>query len=399
MNILYIISKAGPRVRGFTKYIRKQGHRVILLDTHKCWFPLQSIDSRVSEEISGVLKIINPPFLLKNIKTRALISLANITEFIIDEALSNNIDVIISYNPHINTALPSLIASNILRIPWVLDYADLVAIYDTYDYIRSALEIFFCKKAHGVIVLTKAWKRVLEKCWGIPKYKISVLPNGVDLEIFCINKMRTLNSEIIKSKLGIDSNDNVVCYTGSISYRKLKRGLVDLQNVRSLIEAIPYVVRKHSNVKFLLCGFKIDRKLYKLIEYLNLQDFIRITGPYVFGSDEHLGYLKIADVFWMGATRSYAMEYFDRFKIYEYMAVGKPVIAPATISMREILGDTYPFLVKYEDSSEIAKCIIQAIEDKSLREELSKKLRKKIEMKYNWKYLASKLLSFLSKIT
>ena len=395
MNILYIVSKFGPRVQGFAKYLKLEGYNVYLLDVHRCWFALKDIDMN-PPLVSPNVQLKNPPIMFENRILRIATSLYRIIETIMHKIVKEKIDIIISYNPHIATAFPAFIASRLLGVPWILDYADLVAMYDTYNYPYAALEVTLAKKADGLIVLTNSWKSVLQRYWGIPNYKIVRIPNGIDLDIFNEEKMKNLDCEYFKAKLGINE-EKIIGYLGSTAYRKTRWGYVDLQNVTSLIKAIPYIIQKNSNIKFLFAGFNLDEKIAHLIKLLNIEEYIKMTGPYRYGSLEHLCYLKISNIFWLSAAKSFSMEFFDRFKIYEYMICGKPIIAPCTISMKEILGISYPFY-KIDDPKSIARVAEFFIENPSFCEKIGKDLQFRVKKYYNWKALSKKLIHFLDDI-
>ncbi len=88
-----------------------------------------------------------------------------------------------------------------------------------------------------IIVTTKHMQEELQKVYSIPEHKIYIIPNGI-----VKGKMkRSLIPGRIKKRYSIDSANPLVLFFGRMSYQKGP----DL-----LVEAIPLILKKHSDVKF-----------------------------------------------------------------------------------------------------------------------------------------------------
>jgi len=361
IRILYVISHASPRVKRFQSCL-KQKFQVKILDTAPIWYT-HYVDPRIM----------------------ALVSVPRLLVKIMKEAKHTRASIILVNHPALTTALPSLIVAKLLRIPCVIDYSDLIAIYDTNDYLRSALEVTLCKHATKLIVLTRCWAKVLNKCWKIPLAKIEIIPNSVDTEI--VEKLK-------KIKIEQKSSSPTIVYLGNMVYRKLKQGMVDIQDVNTLFRAIPIITKHFPDAKFIFAGFRPNPRVKEFFKKIGLSHNVIFMGTYKYGSEKHMQLLATADILWFSAIKCIAMDFFDRFKLYEYMAAGKPIVAPDTLSTKEVLGIDYP-LARCGDPKQFAEIVIKLLYNPTLYLALSQKVKKSAE-KYDWKNISMSLIKIIS---
>jgi len=79
-------------------------------------------------------------------------------------------------------------------------------------------------------------------------------------------------------------------------------------------------------------------------------------------------------------------------KLFEYMAMGKPIIACSVGEVRRMLGRV-GILVEPGNFYSLAKGILRLLKNKALGETLGRSARQRVEEKYNWKTTISSLIS------
>lgn len=104
-------------------------------------------------------------------------------------------DIVIGTSGQILTPLLALIYSKNKKVPFVLELRDIsfiqmLALGKTENSIAfkilKKLELYLCKKSDLIVVVTEGFKKELIS-YGIPEYKVKVIPNGVNIyteEIF-----------------------------------------------------------------------------------------------------------------------------------------------------------------------------------------------------------------------
>ena len=141
--------------------------------------------------------------------------------------------------------------------------------------------------------------------------------------------------------------------------------LVYMKNPLGFIRAVPYVVRKRKDVKFLMVGAgELESESRKLIEGLNVKDFVVMTGA---RSDINV-VLHSVDMF-VGLSpicHTYSAT------IMEAMSLGVPCILDTPPYTRESFIDgKYALLVENDNPEKLADAILKLIDDIELRKKLS----------------------------
>ncbi len=192
---------------------------------------------------------------------------------------------------------------------------------------------------------------------GFPKEKLLVLHNGVDNS----DMLPILSKMEARQKLNLDINTKYVVYTGNMQKNKC---------IESLVDIAAYL----PDINFLLVGGKpedIDRltgycaakkvKNVVLVERLPINE----VSPYLYAADA----LIIPPV-------SAPMEKFGRtvlpFKLFPYLAAGRPIVAPNLADMRELLRhEENGILVTPDDASQNAEAIRALFSDEKMQAQLA----------------------------
>jgi|GEM_PF-74680 len=96
-----------------------------------------------------------------------------------------------------------------------------------------------------------SYKFLTEK-YSIKLNKIEIINDGVDEEIF--NNIDNSKKELLKNKLNIPKNNIIIIYTGSITKAK---------GVDKLLDSLPEVLSKKSDLTFIFLGYGDLENLYK----------------------------------------------------------------------------------------------------------------------------------------
>jgi len=203
-----------------------------------------------------------------------------------------------------------------------------------------------------------------------PKRDI-VVHNGVDLDLF-----KPLNSETLKKEV-------VFGYIGTLDFHK---------NLKFLIDALDIVVRKRTGeqIKLLIVGdgpMSDDLKDY--VQKKDLDKVVNFSG-WVDHNDipEYLAKMDIA-------IHHSANPYMSPLKIFEYMAVGLPVIGPDIPSIKEILKNEKEILLVKSEIKDLSEKMIFLLENKSMRMEIAVAGQRKITTEYGWSNNAENILRII----
>lgn len=116
--------------------------------------------------------------------------------------------------------------------------------------------------------------------FNLKKNKIDILDDGIDINLF--NEFNEEDRNNIKRKLNISTENKIFIYTGSISKAK---------GVDKLLDEIPYILEKQSNIKFLIAGYG-DLEDYYKEKYIDNKNII-FTDK--FSYFDLVRYLSVAD--------------------------------------------------------------------------------------------------------
>ena len=83
-------------------------------------------------------------------------------------------------------------------------------------------------------------------------------------------------------------------------------------------------------------------------------------------------------------------------KLYEYMAMGRPIVASAVGQIAEVLVDgESALLVPPDDPEALARAIVRLVDDTSLRARLGQTARRAAEESHTWRRNAERVLESL----
>jgi len=212
------------------------------------------------------------------------------------------------------------------------------------------------------------FKRVAFKCYLEADLITTVCRYNIEQQLSLIPKQKIEN---IKGKFKVIENfvepgffssgkhlnddERVVIFIGRV---------VPIKDVKTFIKAIPLILKKISNVKFLIVGDLTQDSDYaleciELVNSLGVSEKVKFTGE-ARASD----YLKLSDVLVLPSISEA-----QPFVILEAIASGVPVVATSTGGIPEILtqdGLECGFLFEVGDYKKLAEYVIKLLTDEAV---------------------------------
>lgn len=177
------------------------------------------------------------------------------------------------------------------------------------------------KGADKVFVINQGLKDYAMEMGGNTN-KISVLPAGVDFEKF----NPQVNGSLIREKYGIKKDDVLLFFMGWI---------YEFSGMKEVAESLSITGNEHFKLMVVGEG-DLFKPLLKMKTEKNLDGRLILTGKIPF--EEVPEHIAAADVCLLPAYKNEIMMNIVPIKIYEYMAVGKPVIATNLPGIRKEFG-------------------------------------------------------------
>ncbi len=201
-----------------------------------------------------------------------------------------------------------------------------------------------------------------------------VVHNGVHLDMF---------KELVQKELSKEAL--VFGYIGTLDFHK---------NLETLFDAFKIVIVNYPSkkLKLILVGDgPMANYLKSYVDKIGLNEYVEFTG-WINHNNIPI-YLKRMDV----AVHHSANPYMSPLKIFEYMAIGLPVIGPDIPAVNEILTNNEDILLVQNQSEDIADKMMILINDLDLRAKISENGKIKIRNFYGWSHNAENILSVIQR--
>lgn len=290
------------------------------------------------------------------------------------------------YDRYITFNAGTILAGRLSRIPVCLEVNAPLAMERSVQQderlvfrgIASWMEKWICSNATHTVVVSTPLKQYLESI-GVPRGKCIVMPNGVDPQRFT---PRT-RDRVLSDDLGIPQDSFVVGFTGVL---RPWHGL-DL-----LLDAFTDMIKSGHKAFLLIVGDGPYRDtLEKRMDDLGLGHSVRITGRIPHGRVPD--YVSLFDV----AVSPRATFYASPMKVIEYMALGKPVVVPASSNFLDII-DNRSEGITFEEGNAVAleQALVSLCEEPELRRQLGIRAREKVVRRLNWQWNANEVCRHFS---
>lgn len=296
-------------------------------------------------------------------------------------------DVVIATSPQFFTLISGYLISIVRNTPLVIEIRDLwpesVVALGSVKKNNFLIKILYkiahyiYKKADVIVVVTDSFKKYLIDL-NISENKIVVIKNGFNFER---NLVHNKKKSEVKELYNVDSNNFVISYIGTIG---MAHG----------VDIILRAAEKIKNVSFLIIGEgaekkklinqckKINIQNVKFIDNLNWQEIVNINQII----DANLIHLRDLEIFNTVIPS----------KIFESMALGKPILAGLGGESLEIIKDSNSGLkIIQDDENSLIEQIRFLKKNKLLSKNLSENGIDYVKKNHDRKKLANKMIEYI----
>lgn len=210
---------------------------------------------------------------------------------------------------------------------------------------------------------SKASEYFLETFDVDPK-KVVTFIEGTNTDEFHPN----YNVDDLRKGLNLPKNKKIVVYLGV---------LTKYQGIDILIESIPDIIKKYSNVHFLIAGYPNVDYYKKMAKDLGILDHITFTGKVKHQNAPK--YLCLGDI---GVSLKLSKTEANG-KLFGYMAVGLPCVVFDSPTNREILGDVGIY-ANYGDKKSFIDKITYLLNNDKIAKKLGNLSRKRVIDNFTW---------------
>jgi glycosyltransferase involved in cell wall biosynthesis len=215
---------------------------------------------------------------------------------------------------------------------------------------------------------------------GVEDERIVVNPNGVDAERFQPN----CGGERVREELGVEAGETLVGFVGTFG---------PWHGVLVLAEAIKLLPEK-ARVRFLLVGSGVLRnEVERILREANVEHRVIMTGAV-----EHERVPALLDACDVLASPHVPLEDGSEFfgsptKLFEYMAMGKGIVASRLGQIGDVLKDEETaLLVEPGNASDLSEAIMRLTGSRVLREQLGAAARREAVEHHTWTHNAQRVL-------
>jgi glycosyltransferase involved in cell wall biosynthesis len=238
------------------------------------------------------------------------------------------------------------------------------------------------RAADAIITQTLASRHIIE---GYSRRPVYVIPNGADPDVFRPDAPPIAIPDA-------EGRSPVITFAGSLR---------PWHGVADLVEAAAHILTAHRNALFVFVGGGERLESFEALAAEKLPEgSYHFTGPVE--PEDVPSYLAAADLlvapFSPGSDpvraaqfRSHGM-WWSPVKIFEYMAMGKPIVACSAGPVAEYLthsGVTVP----PGDTVALARAAARLLDDPELSETLGSQARERLVENYTWRHAAENTLA------
>jgi glycosyltransferase involved in cell wall biosynthesis len=297
-------------------------------------------------------------------------------------------DVVVGTSPQLLTVLGAWVLSRLRRVPCVFEVRDLwpesiVAVGAARDGpgIRalSHLAGFLYEHSQMIVAVTDSFEEILAGR-GVPREKIAVVKNGVDLELFSPRP----RDDGFRQRLGVDHDTFLLTYAGTVGMAHGLSTVLDAAEA-SAGQALTFLVVGDGAEKERLARDASARGLTNAL-FLPGQPRAKIPGILA-ASDAVLIHLR-DDPLFASVIPS---------KIFEAMAMARPIVLGATGESAALVRETgCGIVVPPEDPGAVVRAAGRIAADPDLAVSLGESGRRAAEERFSRRAAAIRMLRVLS---
>jgi glycosyltransferase involved in cell wall biosynthesis len=245
--------------------------------------------------------------------------------------------------------------------------------------LAKSIEHYAVNRADAIIVVSDFLKEKIRER-GINSAKIHVMPNGVDTALFNPDKVHNH----IRSQLGIDKHQVVLGFIG---------WFVPWHNLELLIESFSQIAKNKNAVLVLIGDGVLKDRLQQMARDMGVAN--RVIFPGAVPYEQVPEYIAIMDICAIPGSN----EYRSPIKLFEYMAMEKPVAAPRLKPIQDVMQDGQEGILFAPDDGESLKQSLEfLIDHQEKRKIVGQNARLKIIAKHTWRKNAEQIVAIALKI-
>jgi len=339
-------------------------------------------------EYVGRIKVIRtfvPPLPSKGLTRRFFLFASFIISSVFPLAFVKKIDGVFASNPQILSIFPALVYGTVFRCPVLLNVDDLwpESLYDLGMLKSKALRIvgeLIAKVAYStadiVVPISPSYVETIVNKYGKDRRKVSVVPGGVDLNLF--------SSQDKKVKEG---GEFKVLYIGAFS---------PAYNFDQVLKAAKLLENEEKIKIILLGGGEMALAIREKIKRLNVRNVELIEK--VVSREEAAKIMMDADALLLPLSGLENVEKGISSKLYEYQAACRPIICCSSGQPgRYVLETNSGIVVKPGDFESLVKAILYLKENKDMAEKLGASGREFVVNNMSIEKIGSKMIAVFNK--
>jgi glycosyltransferase involved in cell wall biosynthesis len=228
------------------------------------------------------------------------------------------------------------------------------------------------RASHILVVVEESRRRLVEM--GVPSRRVSIVSNTPRLDVFDASRVTGDGSE---GKVGA-----TLFYHG---YVNRWRG------VETVVRAMPSLLQRYPGLSFVVAGDGTDMdRLRRICRQLHVEDQVEFLGWV--SVDRIPEWITGSDICVIPHLRTPHKESTIPNKLFDYMAMGKPVIVSDVAPLKRIVEEHRCGVVyRSNDPAGLAGSAGRLLEDPALCAEFGRNGRSAVMERYNWERDAERL--------
>jgi glycosyltransferase involved in cell wall biosynthesis len=389
LNILYHhrtqgTGAEGVHITGIINGFRSLGHNVCVVSPPGVDPERTAGGNPYSKKTNGVSRVLHyisrltPQFLFEILETlyniRAHYKISNVIA-------KNKIDFI--YERHSFFAFAVVRLAKKYNIPIIVEVNELAGEKrirkQVFVGIAKRCENCVFKNADAIIVVSDFLKNKIEEC-GIDESKIKVMPNAVDHRKFVPKGLR----DRLRDKYGVNSAGVVMGFIGWFVY---------WHNIELLIDVFSEITKEKNTYLCLVGDGVLKNKFKAMIKDRGIEG--RVIFPGAVSYDNMPDYIDMMDICVIPDSN----EYRSPIKMFEYMAMAKPVVAPMVPPIETVIKNgENGVLFASKNRNDFKNVLNNLLENEDKRERLGLAAKDTILRNHTWHKNAEQILNIASKI-
>lgn len=272
---------------------------------------------------------------------------------------------------HLNLAIYAGISSKILKIPTV---ATSHGAWDSIYFFQDLISTIFVDR---IMAITKEVKRALTKRNILNRKKVSVIPPGVDTNVF-----KPGNKNLARKRLNLHENNLIISIVGRID---------PIKDHLTFLKAAEIVGKKIKNVTFFIVGARIGDFTGNNNDYENqIKNFINsrpsLRGKIVFG-----GFIESMSTVYQATDVLVSSSPSESFGLTQAETAACEIPIVACNRNLIVINEFNGYLVPFNNPHALAEKIIKLLKNKRLRDRFGKNGRQHVVKNFDLDKYASKV--------